>query len=113
MSFHKSAQKIQIHSKDGSTVLSAVLVNDKGESSQQEIRLDDHLGVMDGWFSWDGENFTGSADNLTFEMTEDGACLRANLRKRDGSHREDQTVCLSDRLSNDNGKFKYNVCILP
>ncbi|KAL5606511.1 uncharacterized protein BROUX77_003704 [Berkeleyomyces rouxiae] len=104
MSFHLSAEDIHM---DGS-VLKARLQNSEGDWVDTEIDLNQHLGNVDGHFEWDGENFSGTAENIHFSIEGGGEVpvLRATLFNCEGQP-TDADVNLSERITNDNGHFKF------
>ncbi|KNG91607.1 cyanovirin-N [Aspergillus nomiae NRRL 13137] len=105
MSFHLSAEDIEIRDNH---ILFALLRNEEGELQESEIDLDEFLGNNDGSFEWDGENFSGSAENVRFEIEGDGEVpvLRAGLFNQNGESVESD-VNLSERVINENGAFVF------
>ncbi|OGM46109.1 cyanovirin-N [Aspergillus bombycis] len=105
MSFHLSAEDIEIRDNH---ILFARLKDEDGEFQESEINLDDFLGNNDGSFEWDGENFSGSAENVRFEIEGDGEVpvLRADLFNESGEA-VGSDVNLSERVINENGHFAF------
>ncbi|KAK0705748.1 Cyanovirin-N [Apiosordaria backusii] len=103
MSFHLSAQDIRV---DDGHILRARLDNGEGEMVDAEFDLDTVLGNDDGIFSWGGENFSHSAQGITFAMEGDGVpILRAGLTNLNGDVNW-HDVNLAERLTNAGGKFQ-------
>ncbi|KAL5114123.1 hypothetical protein ACEQ8H_008007 [Pleosporales sp. CAS-2024a] len=106
MSFHYSAEDIRV---DDGHLLRARLRRADGEWNDAEIDLNNHIGNDNGTFVWDGQNFSGSAENVHFSIEGDGQVpvLRATLFNADGNG-EPRDLNLSERISNNNGDFNYN-----
>lgn len=81
-----------------------------------------------GYFIWDGEGFSNSAENVHFTIEGEGEVpvLRATLFNQDGEVRFSHTlkgfntdqnkgiqrdINLAERISNDNGNFAYSTRI--
>lgn len=62
-----------------------------------------------GHFFWDGENFSGSAENVHFTIEGDGEVpvLRATLFDQEGNG-EQRDINLAERISNNDGEFNYS-----
>lgn len=62
-----------------------------------------------GHFYWDGENFSGSAEDVEFTIEGDGSVpvLRATLIDQEGNGQR-RDVNLSERISNNDGNFNYS-----
>jgi hypothetical protein len=62
-----------------------------------------------GSFVWDGEGFSGSAENVHFSIEGDGEVpvLRATLFDGDGNGTE-RDLNLGERVSNNDGNFEYS-----
>ncbi|KAK1243347.1 hypothetical protein MKX07_003975 [Trichoderma sp. CBMAI-0711] len=101
MSFSASAQSYYL--EDGH-ILRASVADEEGNYQESSIDLDQFIGNEDGWFMWDGVNFSHSANDIRLE----GTTLTAELPMRDGGYRERQGVNLDDRISNQNGRLVYN-----
>lgn len=84
------------------TLLCRVLFGDNGDGGD----VDDGVLNMDdtGWFKWDMQNFSNSAQNLNLEG---GHYLTADLPMAGGGYRERQGIELNDRIANDNGRLVY------
>ncbi|KAL1608673.1 hypothetical protein SLS59_001863 [Nothophoma quercina] len=108
MSFHYSAQDIRV---DDGHILRARLQRADGEYNDSEIDLNNHIGNDNGHFYWDGENFSGSAQNVYFSIEGDGSVpvLRATLTDQEGNGQE-RDLNLSERISNNDGNFNYSEC---
>ncbi|KAK3401881.1 Cyanovirin-N [Sordaria brevicollis] len=108
MSFHLSAQDARIEHRDGKTWLLASLQREDGEWQHAEFNLDTIIGNNDGHFQWGGQDFTGSAQNITFDPKEgadDQPILRAELQDCSGEwHARD--VNLTEIVENINGQFQ-------
>ncbi|KAJ5892349.1 hypothetical protein N7504_009040 [Penicillium tannophilum] len=103
MSFSQSSQNIHTETKDGSLFLFCQAQNEVGDWQAAEINLDEFIGNSDGWFEWDGVDFSQSAQNIHLE----GTYLTADLPMRDGGYRERQGIDLNDRIGNENGKLVF------
>ncbi|RBR23781.1 uncharacterized protein FIESC28_03397 [Fusarium coffeatum] len=101
MSFSASAESYHLH--DGH-ILKAVVRNREGEPCESEIDLDQFIGNQDGWFMWDGADWSHSAQDARLE----GTTLTAELPKRDGGYRERQGINLDDRITNNDGVLVFN-----
>ncbi|KAL7944069.1 Cyanovirin-N [Trichoderma barbatum] len=101
MSFSASAQNIWL---ENGHRLRASLQDEEGNWRDSEIDLNDFIGNEDGWFMWDGVNFSDSAQDIRLE----GTLLTAELPMRDGGYRERQGIQLDDRVSNNNGHLVFN-----
>ncbi|SPQ24158.1 ce873441-0667-47a3-bfba-aa72120037ea [Thermothielavioides terrestris] len=105
MSFHTSAQDIRV---DGGHMLRARLRKVNGEEVDAEIDLNAFIGNNDGSFEWGGENFSKSAESISFAV-EGGASvpvLRANLRNRNGES-VPANINLAERIENKDGAFVF------
>ncbi|KAF7118536.1 hypothetical protein CNMCM5793_008066 [Aspergillus hiratsukae] len=105
MSFHLSAEDIRI---EDNHVLVARLRDSNGELQDASIDLDQFLGNEDGFFQWDGVNFSQSAEDIRFAIEGGGEVpvLRARLADRDGNYQE-ADVNLSERIINVDGHFEF------
>ncbi|EHK18458.1 uncharacterized protein TRIVIDRAFT_216697 [Trichoderma virens Gv29-8] len=101
MSFAASAQNIWL--EDGH-ILVASVQDREGNWQESRIDLDEFIGNEDGWFMWDGVNFSHSANGIQL----DGTHLTAELPMRDGGYRERQGIELNDRISNIDGQLVFN-----
>ncbi|KAL4812973.1 Cyanovirin-N [Aspergillus spinulosporus] len=104
MSFHHSAQDIRV--EDGHRLL-AQLQKEDGEWVDAEFDLNQILGNNNGHFEWDANNFSHSAEEITFgiEGVENVPVLRALLRNEEGEPVA-ADVNLAERIGNDNGSFQ-------
>ncbi|CCC06682.1 hypothetical protein SMACR_00708 [Sordaria macrospora] len=111
MSFHLSAEDARIESRDGHTYLYARLRREDGEWNDAQFNLDSVLGNNDGHFQWGGQDFTGSARNISFDPKEgadDQPILRAELEDCNGDwHSRD--VNLTEIVENINGEFRPRI----
>ncbi|CAI6030301.1 unnamed protein product [Clonostachys chloroleuca] len=99
MSFHHSASNIRV--EEGH-----ILVADL-ENGESRINLDDFIGNNNGNFEWGGVNFSGSAEDIRFELEGDGQpILRARLGDVEGNL-HDRDINLSERIGNDNGNLRF------
>ncbi|EMD67444.1 hypothetical protein GGP41_007340 [Bipolaris sorokiniana] len=105
MTFYHSAEDIRI---EGS-VLKARLRTAGGEWNDSEIDLNSCIGNDNGHFTWDGEGFAHSADNIHFALEGDGdvPVLRASLRDADGNE-ESRDINLGERITNEDGHFRFS-----
>jgi hypothetical protein len=125
MSFHASAYDIRV---DDGHILRATLLNGEGEAVEAEFDLNTAIGNNDGTkisflfglldpstyhyspgvFEWGGENFSDSAENISFDLEGDDQVpvLRAALRKVDGGLVW-RDINLGERISNENGGFAF------
>lgn len=61
-----------------------------------------------GNFHWDGNGFSGGADNVWLSIEGDNQpILRATLRDGEGNG-QDRDINLGERLGNNNGEFAYS-----
>ncbi|CAO2649215.1 Nn.00g066000.m01.CDS01 [Neocucurbitaria sp. VM-36] len=106
MTFHYSAEDIRI---DDGHILRARLQKGDGEWNDAEIDLNEHIGNDNGSFFWDGQGFSGSAENIQFNIECDGeaAVLRATLFDGEGNGQESD-INLGERIGNNDGNFEYN-----
>ncbi|KAJ5564654.1 hypothetical protein N7513_000896 [Penicillium frequentans] len=103
MAFAQSSQDLHIATKDGGLFLFCRAQTEDGDWQATEINLDEFIGNEDGWFAWDGVNFSQSARSILLE----GTTLTADLPKADGGYRERQGIDLNDRIGNENGKLVF------
>ncbi|PNP50360.1 hypothetical protein THARTR1_08964 [Trichoderma harzianum] len=101
MSFSASAQNIWL---EDDHILVASVADEEGNWHESRIDLDNFIGNEDGWFMWDGVNFSASANGVRLE----GTLLTAELPMRDGGYRERQGIQLDDRIANINGRLEFN-----
>jgi hypothetical protein len=124
MTFHYSAEDIRV---DDGHILRARLQRGDGEWQDAEIDLDQFIGNIDGmWhnhtryvfctnnaaghFSWDGENFSHTAQGAHFAIEGDGSVpvLRAELFDAEGNA-QTRDVNLAERISNNDGQFNFSM----
>ena len=122
MDFHVSAQDIRV---DDGHILRARLSNSRGDEVDAEIDLNQLIGNNNGMlampsflgetithhqkgsFEWGGENFSHSAEDITFAVEGGGApILRAGLRNLDGNL-EYRDINLAERVGNNDGSFYF------
>ncbi|KAK3339914.1 Cyanovirin-N [Lasiosphaeria hispida] len=105
MSFHLSAEGV--HVEDGH-ILRATLNNGAGEQVNAELDLNTVLGNNDGNFEWGSQDFSGSAENVSFSIEGDDSVpiLRAQLRDAAGEL-HDRDINLAERIENSDGSFNY------
>ena len=102
MAFHKSSHDIDVI--DG--YLLAICTDRSGQDRDSELKLDLHLGNLNGAFEWGGTNFSRTARDV-FVIDEGGSSfLHAKLQTKTMTWK-DAKVDLSDRITNVNGKLKY------
>ncbi|KAH7359683.1 Cyanovirin-N [Pyrenochaeta sp. MPI-SDFR-AT-0127] len=106
MTFHYSAEDIRV---DDGHILRARLQRADGEWNDSEIDLNNHIGNDNGHFVWDGQGFSGSAENVEFTIEGDGEVpvLRATLFDGEGNG-ETRDINLGERIGNNDGNFEYN-----
>ncbi|KAL7622170.1 hypothetical protein AAE478_007673 [Parahypoxylon ruwenzoriense] len=105
MSFHATSEDIRL---DDGHVLKARLRNEEGDYNDTEIDLNQYIGNNDGRFEWGGENFSETAEDISFSI-EGGASvpvLRARLQRQDGEY-SDADVNLAERFENQDGRFVF------
>ncbi|RMZ70867.1 cyanovirin-N family [Pyrenophora seminiperda CCB06] len=111
MSFYHSAENIRI---DDGCMLRARLQTADGDWNDSEINLDQCVGNANdqGHFTWDGQNFSQSAENIHFSLEGDGSVpvLRATLMDADGNGQE-RDLNLGERISNENGNFTFGMSL--
>ncbi|KAM0454278.1 hypothetical protein ACHAPV_008551 [Trichoderma viride] len=100
MSFQASSRDIYL--EDGCILFANVCDRD-GNWVESRIDLNRFIGNEDGWFMWDGFNFSDSANDIRLE----GTLLTAELPMRDGGYRERQGIELSERIANENGELVF------
>jgi len=63
-----------------------------------------------GHFTWDGQNFSQSAQDVHFALEGDGdvPVLRATLMDEDGNGQQ-RDLNLGERISNENGNFNFGM----
>ncbi|UNI24681.1 hypothetical protein JDV02_010411 [Purpureocillium takamizusanense] len=106
MSFRQSASNIRV---DDGHILRASIKNDDGDWVDSEIDLNTFIGNNNGRFEWGGENYSHSAEDISFRMegeNEETPVLRARLRDVDGNP-HDADINLDERVGNDNGNFVF------
>ncbi|KAH7074486.1 Cyanovirin-N [Paraphoma chrysanthemicola] len=105
MTFLSSAEDARI---DDGHILRARLRTAEGEWNDSEIDLNNHIGNDNGNFVWEGEGFSGSAENIYFSIEADGevAVLRATLFDGDGNGQE-RDLNLGERIGNNDGNFQF------
>ncbi|KAK4184014.1 cyanovirin-n family protein [Podospora australis] len=104
MSFHASAQNIRV---DDGHILRATLDNGSGEWVDAEFDLNQAIGNNDGNFEWGGNDFAGSAENISFDIEGDGVpILRAELRDMEGNLQA-RDLNLAERIGNNGGSFHF------
>ncbi|KAL1835988.1 hypothetical protein VTJ49DRAFT_5736 [Mycothermus thermophilus] len=103
--FHASASDIRV---DDDHILRATLINADGEEVEAELDLNTVIGNNDGSFEWGGENFSESAEDISFsiEGADSVPILRANLRNIEGEL-IGADINLSERIGNNNGEFVF------
>ncbi|KAL0630535.1 hypothetical protein Q9L58_010618 [Maublancomyces gigas] len=108
MSFHLTSSDLRVESHDGRSYLVGRATRADGSHNDVRLDLDGILGNDNGHFQWDGENFTGSARNVSFSIEGGGAVpvLRAELQNAEG-HFQGADVNLSERVENVNGDLVF------
>ncbi|KAL2139448.1 hypothetical protein VTI28DRAFT_5141 [Corynascus sepedonium] len=106
MSFHKSAQDIEIVDNH---ILKALLADANGEYVEAEYDLGQVIGNNNGQFEWGGVNFDDSAEEVTLSLEGDDSVpvLRATLLDVEGN-RVMADINLAERIGNENGEFVFN-----
>ncbi|CAI7615462.1 unnamed protein product [Penicillium bialowiezense] len=107
MSFHESCDLIRVEVRGDGTWLLAAAGNGDDENVPAELRLDDHIGNADGYFTWEGERFTESAENIDLSFRDDGVWLEADLPECDGGERGRQGINLSEHIENQGGNLVF------
>ncbi|KAK4151730.1 Cyanovirin-N [Chaetomidium leptoderma] len=105
MSFHSSAQGIRV---DDGHILRARLENSGGQMVDAEIDLNQFIGNDNGSFQWEGENFSHSAEDISFSIEGDASVpiLRAQLKNMEGGFNW-ADINLSERIGNEDGRFEF------
>ncbi|GAQ33812.1 hypothetical protein ABZX51_003096 [Aspergillus tubingensis] len=105
MSFYRTAEDISL--KDDH-ILVAKVANEEGEMVDSEFDLNSCIGNDEGRFLWGGNDFAGSAEEISFSIEgEDNVpVLRAKLSNSEGEQ-FDADVNLAEHITNDNGELKY------
>lgn len=60
-----------------------------------------------GFFTWEGNSFTQSAENIDLSFREDGVWLEGDLPEVDGGERGRQGINLSEHIENQNGQLVF------
>ncbi|KAF2395997.1 CVNH domain-containing protein [Trichodelitschia bisporula] len=111
--FHASAEHDSVRVDEG-RYLRGQLRNGNGDLVDAEINLNDVLGNDNGYFTWGGQGFADSAENVTFSFEGDGVpILRAELRDAEGNLQY-RDINLSERIGNNDGGFYFECtsCLL-
>ncbi|KAI5460587.1 Cyanovirin-N [Mariannaea sp. PMI_226] len=105
MSFHLTAEYICL---EEGHILRARLANEDGDYVDAQIDLDNYVGNNLGSFDWGGENFSHSAEDITFSLEGDDnvPILRAILGDGEGNQIP-ADLNLAERISKDNGEFNF------
>ncbi|KAF5006432.1 hypothetical protein FDECE_7192 [Fusarium decemcellulare] len=104
--FHESSENIWL--EDGH-ILHAECGDGEGGTNESTLDLDYYLGNKDGYFEWDGNNFSGSAvtESISLKIDENGQpILSAELNPIDGDPQE-ANVNLAERIGNDSGTLVF------
>ncbi|KAM0233173.1 hypothetical protein ACHAPO_007250 [Fusarium lateritium] len=102
--FHESSENIWL---ENGHILHAECGNGEGDNVESTLDLDYYIGNDDGAFSWGGENFSGSASDITLEIADDGQpILRAELNPVDGDP-VGANINLAERIGNDCGTLIF------
>ncbi|CAI7637599.1 unnamed protein product [Penicillium bialowiezense] len=107
MSFHKSCDLIRIEVRGDGTWLLAAAGNGRGDNVPAQLRLDDHIGNSDGYFTWQGKRFTETAKNIALSFRNDGVWLEGDITEFNGQERGRQGINLSDHISNNGGNLVF------
>ncbi|KAI8599206.1 CVNH domain-containing protein [Dissophora ornata] len=88
-------------------ILTALCRTEDGEWVESRLDLNTFIGNDDGYFQWDGENFSHSAKNIKL-CSDEGQCtsIEAYLTTRDGEVKS-TSIRLDERVGNDNGRLVY------
>lgn len=127
MTFLQSAENVRV---DDGHILRASLRNGEGNLQDAEFDLDQIIGNHNGTpilfhdllhitdinlagvFSWEGQNFSGSAQNISFNIEgENIPVLRAELNDGEGNWVA-RDINLGEKLENNNGQFSVRKSIL-
>ncbi|QUC21291.1 uncharacterized protein UV8b_05534 [Ustilaginoidea virens] len=101
MSFTNSSSNFWL---EDNHILHASCVDNDGNSHDSQLDLDHYIGNSDGWFAWDGVNFSKTASNVQLQ----GSQLTAELATLSGEPRERQVINLDERIGNNNGQLAYS-----
>ncbi|KAL2061389.1 hypothetical protein VTL71DRAFT_7662 [Oculimacula yallundae] len=104
MSFHASAQDIRVEENH---ILRATIPNNDGEMVEAELDLNNCIGNNNGSFQWEGQGFTDSGDNFSFNFEGDGIpVLRGELQNVEGEACSCD-INIAERISNQNGQLVF------
>ncbi|RSL42187.1 hypothetical protein CEP54_015563 [Fusarium duplospermum] len=102
--FHDTSVNIWL--EDGH-ILHAECGDGEGGAPESTLDLNYYIGNNDGSFEWGGENFSGSASEISLQMEGDGQpILRALLNPIDGDPIP-ADVNLAERIGNDHGTLIF------
>ncbi|KAF9324397.1 hypothetical protein BG006_000555 [Podila minutissima] len=105
MTFMHSSKDIRLKNN---RYLTATCQRKDGRWVESSLDLDTIIGNDDGYFSWEGENFSMSAaDPVTIKVASDSVLLRTDLRKANGDWRQGETLELSERIENLDGQLSF------
>ncbi|KAF9311056.1 hypothetical protein BG003_007825 [Podila horticola] len=105
MSFQHSCQDISL---ENNSVLVARCRKADGSWNDSSLDLDDILGNDDGYFVWNGQQFSLTAKNVHLNLSDEvGPNIEADLPCADGSFRERQRIILAERIENDDGNLVF------
>ncbi|EYE95479.1 CVNH domain-containing protein [Aspergillus ruber CBS 135680] len=107
MSFEQSCLDIRIEVRGDHTVLLAGAGLGDDEYEPAELILDEHIGNSDGFFTWEGDSFTESAENIDLSFREDGVWLEGDLPEVGDGERGRQGINLSEHIENQNGQLVF------
>ncbi|GKZ68075.1 hypothetical protein AnigIFM60653_006903 [Aspergillus niger] len=105
MSFFRTAEDIRV--EDGH-ILIARVANEEGEMVESTLDLNSCIGNEEGRFLWGGNDFAGSAEDISFaiEGEDNVPVLRARLQNSEGEA-FDADVNLGEHVTNNNGTLEY------
>ncbi|KAJ5278950.1 hypothetical protein N7478_004322 [Penicillium angulare] len=107
MSFHETCLDIRVEVRGDHTVLLAGAGIGDDAYEPAELNLDEHIGNSDGFFTWEGDRVTESAENIELSFCDDGVWLEADLPEVDGGERGRQAINLSEHIENQNGQLVF------
>ncbi|PWY85160.1 Cyanovirin-N [Aspergillus eucalypticola CBS 122712] len=105
MSFYRTAEDIRVEEDHW---LVAIVANEEGEMVESRFDLNSCIGNEEGRFLWGGNDFAGSAEEISFaiEGEDNVPVLRAKLSNSEGEQ-FDADVNLAEHITNRNGNLEY------
>lgn len=101
MSWINTADINSIRLEDNHILVANLETADKNWN-ESSIDLNKFIGNEDGYFVWDGENFSETCYNIRLE----GSILYADLSNREGNYCQN-SIDLAERIENQDGNFAF------